>query len=70
MINHHYDSRRVPAISYSDFRMLVVVATVLAVSFLLLFHSAVTSHGVPDDIFTSCVGGQVLDPVTHTCGGT
>jgi len=40
----------------------------LAFAFLLL-HSLVTSHAVPDSIWTSCVGGQVLDPVTHTCGG-
>lgn len=36
---------------------------------LLVMHGIVTSHAVPEDLLTDCVGAQVLDPVTHTCGG-
>lgn len=32
-------------------------------------HSLVTDHSVPDDLVTDCAPGEVLDAVTHTCGG-
>lgn len=32
-------------------------------------HSIITDHNVPDGLVTDCPGAQVLDAVTHTCGG-
>lgn len=42
---------------------------VLTTALVLLVHSAVTSFEVPANVLADCVGAQVLDPVTHTCGG-
>lgn len=44
-----------------------IAGIVLAV--VMLVHSFVTDHAVPDDLVTDCPGAQVLDAVTHTCGG-
>lgn len=35
----------------------------------MVVHSFVTDHAVPADLVTDCPGAQVLDAVTHTCGG-
>lgn len=44
-----------------------IAGVVLAV--VMLVHSFVTDHAVPDNLVTDCHGAQILDPTTMTCGG-
>lgn len=48
---------------------LLIFVSALVLGFVLLVHSFITSHEVPSGLRLDCPAAQVLDPVTHTCGG-
>jgi hypothetical protein len=60
---------KITANAYVPVYGFLALVLITATAFLMLVHSMFTSHEVPEGLETDCGGAQVLDPVTHLCGG-